>query len=395
MKKNNKKGLRTWIEIDFEAVKSNFQEFKKNINRNTKLCSVVKSNAYGHSLIDFSKEMERLGVDWLAVDSIVEGLRLRKEGIEAPILVLGHTLPEMFLDAVKGDISVTIGSFNCLEKVVSRKDLFDLKIHLKFDTGMNRQGFKESDLKKVLNTLNSNKDLKIEGLYTHFANAKKSRDRKSVENQMDIFRRMKDEVFKAGFSPFVHVSATSTVFASPEMNYDMVRVGIGMYGLWPSDDIKKHFQDKINLKRVLSWYSIVSDVKEASSGSAFGYGFTEKVSRDTRFAVIPIGYWHGYSRSLSSLSSVLIRGKRAKVLGIISMDILVVDVTDIEKVNVGDTVTLIGVDGEEEVTVEELAEKSGTTKYEMITRINPLIKRYIIKKYLQRIENHYTKVRNV
>lgn len=375
MQKNNKKGLRTWIEIDTKAIRNNFQEFKKIINKKTKICSVVKSNAYGHSLVDFSKEMEKCGVDWLAVDSVIEGLRLRKEGIETPILVLGYTLPEMFSEAVKEDISLTIGGFDNLKKAINRKELAGLKIHLKFDTGMNRQGFRESDLNKVLKILTNDKSLKVEGLYTHFANAKNPRDKRSAENQIEIFRRIKSSFFEAGFNPLIHISATSSVFVFPEINYDMVRVGIGMYGLWPSDDIKEYFQKKINLKRVFSWYSIVSDVKEAPSGSMFGYGFTEKVSRDTHFAVIPVGYWHGYSRSLSSVGHVLIQGRRAKVLGVISMDILVVDVTSIEKIKVGDRVTLIGVDGEDEITVEELALKSGTTNYEMITRINPLIKK--------------------
>ena len=161
----------------------------------------------------------------------------------------------------------------------------------------------------------------------------------------------------------------------PEAHYDMVRIGIGMYGLWPSEQTKAGAEEKLKLKRVMSWKTVVSDVKEVPAGAGVGYGFTEKISRDSKIAVLPVGYWHGYSRALSSSASVLIRGRRAKVVGLISMDITVVDVTDIKGVKVGDEATLIGNDGEEEVTPEELAKISGSSNYEFITRINPLIKK--------------------
>ncbi len=380
MKTKERKGLRTWIEIDVDAIDSNYREFRSLIPDKTKICAVVKSNAYGHYLVDFSKRMERNGVDRLAVDTVFEGLRLRKEGISVPLIVLGYTLPEMFGEASLNDISVTISGRDALKEAVRIKTLEPLKIHLKFDTGMNRQGFGEEEVLEVLRILSDNvsRGVEVEGIYTHFANAKDPDERGDTEEQIKAFERMKGHFLKTGFKPLIHACATAGAVNYSEAHYDMVRIGIGMYGLWPSERTKVCAEEKLKLKRVMSWKTVVSDVKEVPAGVGVGYGFSEKVSRDSKLAVLPIGYWHGYSRALSSSASVLIRGRRAKVIGLISMDITVVDVTDIKGVKVGDEVTLIGNDGEEEVIPEELAEISGSSNYEFITRINPLIKKFYL-----------------
>ncbi len=376
MIEKEKKGLRTWIEIDTEAIDNNFRQFRSFVPEAVKICSVVKSNAYGHYLTDFSKHMERIGADWLAVDTIPEGRRLRKEGVTLPIGVLGYTLPEMLDEASYYDISVTVSGWSALEEVLDIKR-GPLKIHLKFDTGMNRQGFKEGDLTSVLRSLQNGKDQKVEveGVYTHFADAKDPKRRESTEAQLESFEVIREKFIQAGFDPIFHASATAGALNYPEAHYDMVRIGIGMYGLWPSEQTKAGALERVKLKRAMSWKTVVSDVKEVPAGEGVGYGFTEKVSRDSKLAVLPVGYWHGYSRALSSFASALIRGRRAKVLGLISMDIMTVDVTDIKGVEVGDEVTLIGTDGEETITPEELADLSGTTNYEFMTRINPLIKK--------------------
>lgn len=378
MKRQHRKGLRTWIDIDLEAIKHNNRLFREMLEDGVRLCSVVKSNAYGHCLFDFSKQMELNGVDWLAVDTLFEGLRLRREGVEKPILVLGYTLPDNFNEAAGKGISITVFGKESLKDVLAYKGRRKLRIHLKFDTGMNRQGFREGEVEHLLRSLRGPKagNLEIEGMYTHFADAKDPSSPDNTNKQIDIFERIKKRVLEGGFKPLVHASATAGTIIFPQAHYDMVRIGIGSYGLWPSVNIKDHSWTKLPLKPVLSWKTVVADVKKAPAGSGFGYGFMEKVSRDTKFAVIPIGYWHGYSRSMSSTGNVLIRGKRAKVLGFVSMDITVVDVTDIRGIKVGDEVTIIGRDGSDEVSADELASVAGTTNYEVITRINPLIKRF-------------------
>ena len=378
MKRQYRKGLRTWIDIDLEAIRHNSSLFRGMLEDGVRLCSVVKSNAYGHCLFDFSKQMELNGVDWLAVDTLFEGLRLRREGVEKPILVLGYTLPDNFNEAAKNGISITVFGKESLKDVLAYKGRKKLRVHLKFDTGMNRQGFREGEVEHLLRALKGTgaSSLKVEGMYTHFADAKDPASLDSTHKQIEIFESIRDRVMGSGFKTIVHASATAGAIIFPQAHYDMVRVGIGSYGLWPSPEIEEYAKERLPLRPVLSWKTVVADVKKASAGSGFGYGFMEKVSRDTKFAVIPIGYWHGYSRSMSSIGSVLIRGKRAKVLGFVSMDITVVDVTDIRGVKVGDEVTIIGRDGRDEISVDEVADLAGTTNYEVITRINPLIKRF-------------------
>ena len=377
MKNNKCKGVRTWVEVDSKAIKKNLKLFRGLLGRDVKVCSVVKSNAYGHCLFDFSKVMEKYGVDWLAVDTILEGIRLRKEGVKKPILVLGYTLPENLKKAADKNISITISGRRSLKDALNYKGRKKLKIHLKFDTGMNRQGFGEGDLPYIFRVLKSKgaEKLVLEGIYTHFADAKDPNSPVNTLTQISVFERIKESFLRKGFEPMVHAAATAGTINFPDSHYNMVRIGIGFFGLWPSEKTKDHASLRIPLEPVLSWKSIVADIKKTTAGSGFGYGFTETVSKDTDFAIIPIGYWHGYPRSLSSKGEVLIRGRRAKVLGLISMDIIVVDISEIKGVRVGDEVTLLGRDGKDEVSADELAYLSGTTNYEFVTRINPLIKK--------------------
>ena len=385
---DNGTGLRTWINVDTNALAHNYEQFRSLIAGNTRLCAVVKSNAYGHSIVDYALTLDRIGVDWFAVDSLVEGERLREQGVEKPILVLGYTLPDMFAKAAEQRISVTISSVENLKKAASASlddARGDLRVHLKIDTGMHRQGVFESEIDEVIEILQSADNVKLEGLYTHFPNAKNPSEPQYTKTQLEIFERVREKVESAGFSPIKHTAASSSTIIFPESHYDMVRVGIGLYGLWPAEATKQYAKDRIPLRPILSWKTLISEVKTVPAGSRFGYGLTESVSRETRMAVLPIGYWHGYDRSLSSIGHVLIRGQRAKVLGTISMDITVVDVTGIDGVEQDDEVTLIGSDpststgqAADEVSADELAGMTGTINYEIVTRINPLIKRFYI-----------------
>lgn len=372
----NGNALRTWIDIDTNALEHNYSRIRSLLADGTRLGAVVKSNAYGHSIVDYAKAMESLGADWLLVDTLVEGIRLRESGVALPIMVLGYTLPDMYEKAVEYDISVTISSIEALRNAKKHTASSPLKVHLKLETGMHRQGIFEAEVGNAIELLRDGEYLQLEGLYTHFPNAKNPSDPTYTKKQLEIFERVRAKVTEAGFDPICHTANTGATIIYPEAHYDMVRVGIGLYGMWPAEPTKRYAEDTVPLTPILSWKTLVSEAKTVPAGSQFGYGLTESVSRETTMAVLPIGYWHGYDRSLSSIGHVLIRGQRAKVLGTISMDIVVVDVTDIEGVAQGDEVTLIGADGDDEVTADELAGMIGTINYEIVTRINPLIKRF-------------------
>ena len=373
--------LRTWVDIDRRAIRHNFKVFRQFLEKKTKILAVVKSNAYGHNITEFSKELSLLRVDVLGVDSLLEALAIRREKIDTPILVLGHTLPSMVEDARKKDIAITVSSFDMLThlygKTKSRKPLL---VHIKIDTGMHRQGFQLHELPKLITFLlgqKNNKAVKVEGLYTHFAEAKNPRSGDSTRRQIDELHTWIEAFTRSGFSPVVHASATAGTLLYPQAHFDMVRIGIGMYGLWPSTDIEQFYaQKKEKLEPVLSWKAVVSEVKDVRKGERVGYDFTEMLTRDTTLAVIPVGYWHGLPRALSSKGRVLIHGRSARILGRVTMGMIVVDVTDIKGVRSGDIAVLLGKDGEEEIKAQELALFSGTTQYEIVTRLNPLMKRF-------------------
>ena len=380
MNKELRKGLRTWIEIDKKAIKHNYDVFRSLIPQKSKLLAVVKSNAYGHSLIDFSKEIVKNGADFLGVDSIVEGLALRREGIKTPILVLGYTLPELFFDAIEKNISITVSSFDTISEIkkLDKKIKDKIKVHIKVDTGMCRHGFLLQDMNKVIREIKSLKNIEVEGLFTHFSTAKDPAFPNYTKKQIKEFNIWVEAFKKAGFNPIVHASATSGTIVFPEAIFDIVRVGIGLYGVWPSRETENAFSNKFSLKPVLSWKTIIGEIKKVSKGSRVGYDGTEILEKDSTIAICPVGYWHGFLRELSCKAKVLVKGKKAKVLGRVCMDIIMIDISDIKGVRVGDEVVIIGKSGKEQIDVDEISSIISGSSYEFLTRINPLIKKFYL-----------------
>ena len=379
------KGLRTWIEIDKSAAENNYKIFRKLTRqpaaKNCLLMAVVKSNAYGHGLVDFSRLMQKLGADWFGVDSVVEALALRKAGIKKNILVFGYTLPERLKEAAKNNISLTISGPSHLQSIgiASRQFSRPLKIHLKVDTGMRRQGFQVAELAKAVNLLKKMKNkIKVEGLYTHFAAAKNPSFPADTLKQIKLFEEAIKILKSFGFNPIKHAAATSGTIIFPQSHYDLVRIGIGLYGLWPSKETQAAFSDKINLKPVLTWKTIIGEIKNAAKGDRIGYDFTETFSKPAKIAILPIGYWHGFPRALSSIGRVLIKGKPARVLGRVSMDMICVDISNIKNAKIGDEAIIIGKDGKNVISADDIADLANTTSYEILTRLNPLIKRIYI-----------------
>ncbi len=375
MREVDHKGIRTWIEVDKKSLEANYKVFRNLIGKDCKLMTVAKSNAYGHGFVDYAHHFENLGTDWIGIDSIVEGMKLRKNGIKTPMLVLGYTLPEVFVEAAENNISITVSNFECLESLARFESDHKPKVHIKVDTGMHRQGFFLEEMEKVLELLKRNSSIKFEGLYTHFAAAKNPAFPGDTKKQIEEFDKVIKIVQEAGFNPIKHAAATSGTIIFPESRYDMVRIGIGLMGLWSSPETRSAFEDHISLSPALSWKTIISEIKLVKKGERIGYGFTELLRRDSKIAILPVGYWHGFKWSLSSIGHVIIRGKKARVSGKVSMDMITIDITDIKDAKVGDVVTLIGSDGKSEIDVDEMALLSSSYNYEVITQLNPLMKR--------------------
>ncbi len=352
-------------------LKRNVTFFRRHIGVETKLLAVVKSNAYGHGLVDFSKQAVALGVDWLGVDSVVEALKLRKNGVRKPILILGYTLPERYREAAKAKVRITVST---LEGIRIAKECGAV-FHLKVDTGMHRQGFLPKDFAKALSELARLQipRRQFEGLYTHLAAPGNDKFRQETEVQLAAFREISELVRKAGYRPLTHASATLGSLRFPEEHFDMVRVGMGLYGFLP-DGHRNHSFSRI--QPILSWRTRISELKRLPKGEAVGYDFTHRLLRDSTLAICPVGYWHGLPRVLSNTGSVLILGKRAPIVGRVSMDMIMADITDIPSARVGSVVTIIGSSGKERIEVEEIARLAGTSGYEIITRLNPLMKKF-------------------
>ena len=397
------KGLRTWIEIDKKAVAHNYLAFRDYLDKNSlenktiervKILSVVKSNAYGHSLIEFAQEQVKLGADFLGVDSVIEAITLRKVGIKIPILVLGYTLPEMIDEAAKKNISITISNFESLKAVIEAN--VKIRIHIKIDTGMYRHGFMPDEILEVIKKLKNNNpsqtksqfdgagNIIVEGLYTHFSMAKDPIYPTQTKLQAEKFQKCRNAFLKVGFTPICHASATSGMLVFKDAYFDMVRIGIGLYGVWPSAETKLYFEKSFSLKPVLSWKTIIAETKKVNKDSRVGYDGTAVIKKDSVLAICPIGYWHGYPRALSNVGYVLVSGEKAKVVGRVCMDIIVIDITGIKNVKVGDEVVIIGKSRNptsairREITADEISLLLGASTYELLTRINPLIKRFYI-----------------
>ncbi|MBI2057522.1 MAG: alanine racemase [Candidatus Yanofskybacteria bacterium] len=367
--------LKTWVEVSKRNLEHNIKTIKS-LTGDKLLMGVVKSNAYGHGLVETAKLFLKYGVDWLGVDNVDEAVLLRKAKINSPVLVLGYTPVALFSLAARYKIKLTLYG----EEIFNQPSKFKkgIDFHLKIDTGMSRQGVLVSDLPIFLSNLKNFPEIKIEGVFTHFANADNLSDPSYPRQQLANFREALEIIKRFDITPkIIHAAATTGLFALPEAMFDMVRVGVAFYGLWPSQEFKNRFSS-FNLKPALNWKTRIVQIKKIPKGTPVGYGITEKVKKDSLIALLPIGYYDGYFRALSSIGEVLVSGRRCKILGRISMNLSVVDVSAVNGAKVGDEMVLIGQMGGERVTAEEIAKKLGTISYEVVSRINPLLPRIYI-----------------
>lgn len=376
---------RTWAQIDLDAIKHNYLQIRNNISDKSMLLCVIKADAYGHGAVALAKEYERLGADWFAVSNLEEAFQLRKNGIKKPILILGYTPANMAYELSRLNISQAVFSEEYAKDLsnYAAKNNVKVKIHLKIDTGMSRIGFvfkskeENSDTIEELIRVCKLENLITEGIFTHFAVA--DEPGKSIETtngQFSAFTDICEILKKNGIEIKIrHCSNSGGILNYPKMNLDMVRAGIILYGLFPSD----YVQNKLDLRPAMSLKTVISQVKTVPKGTAVSYGGTFITPRKTRIATVPIGYADGYLRALSSKASMLVNGKKAPVIGRICMDQAMLDITDIENVKENTVVTVFGKDGDVEIKVEDIANIANTINYEILCLISKRIPRIYIK----------------
>ncbi|MCI9536955.1 MAG: alanine racemase [Eubacterium sp.] len=375
---NDKKRYdRTYAQIDLGAIRHNIAVERARVGADVKIMAVIKANAYGHGDIEVAEALDDQ-VDAYGVAIPEEALKLRKNGVKKMLLILGYSGKDWFEDIIQEGISQTVYSYSMAKQLSDTAVNMgkSAKIHIKIDTGMSRIGFMPvKDNIDVIRAIRELPGIEIEGAFTHFARADEETSeaaREPFEKYM-IFLR---ELEKRGVHiPIRHAANSASIIQFPESQLDMVRSGITTYGLYPSEKVSR---DILHLNPALQWKSQVSFVKRIHPGTSVGYGGTFTASRETVVATIPVGYADGVKRDLSGKGHVLIRGQYAPILGKICMDQFMVDVTEIDGVSEGDTVTLIGTDGEHVISVEEVAALSHSFNYEYVCGISERVPRKYI-----------------
>jgi alanine racemase len=356
---------RTWVEISQSALKKNIVNYTKILPDETSIMAVVKANAYGHDLRIVSDIAIDSGIDELAVFTIEDALVIREKHKYVPILMLNQ-IAENELDlAVKYNIDITVASINSLKNIINYKKSKDLLINLKIDTGLSRQGFLLEELPLVVQILKSNEHINITGLYTHLIGAESQKFDTHTQKQSNEINIWQDELNAIGYYPLVHISATAGFLMHSNLSYDCVRVGIGLYGLWPSSEVKEKNIKKLNLYPVLSWKTRINQVKKIKKGDVVGYDATFVANSDMTIAIIPIGYFDGLPRSLSNKGYMLCGGTKCQILGRVMMNMCVIDASHLKNPKMGDEVVIIGKQKNNIITAEEIADMSDTINYEI------------------------------
>ena len=372
---------RTWADINMDAIDHNFRAIRNALKPGVKMCCVVKADAYGHGAPMVAREYQRLGADWFAVSNLEEAIQLRRCAITRPILILGYTPPQNAEELSELNISQTVLSLDYARQLsrYAQEANVTVNIHLKVDTGMSRIGFLYQNPARDGASLDEMENaarlpgLAPEGIFTHFA---VSDDGDQGENftlaQYDCFRKAVEAMEARGLHFAVrHCANSGAVLDYPELQLDMVRPGIILYGMEPSESIRQ----PLDLQPAMELKTVISQKKEIPAGATVSYGRTFTASQGTVVATVPIGYADGYPRHFSGKAQMLVRGKRAPIIGRVCMDQLMLDVTDIPGVEEGDVVTVFGRDGEAFLPVDELAALNDTIHYEMVCLVGKRVPR--------------------
>jgi len=373
----------TWCEIDRDALMSNIRQLRQLMARGPALAPVVKANAYGHGLEIAAGAFVEAGADWLCVNTLYEAERLRDAGFTLPLYVLGYVPAQDVAHAIALDCDLVVYDpdiAHAASLAARAADKGPARLHLKLETGNNRQGLSTDDALRLARTIHADLNLALAGLSTHFADVEDTTDHTFADLQQNRFQRFVEQLSAEGISAErLHMSNSAAAILWPEVHLDLVRAGIACYGMWPSTESYVSAvvagRAEVHLTPALCWKTRVVQVKEVRAGDYVGYGRSYRATHSTRLAILPVGYYDGYDRGLSNLAHVLIRGRRAPIRGRVCMNIVAVDTTHISGVCAGDEVVLLGSQGAEAITAEQIAGWSGTINYEVTTRINDRVPR--------------------
>ena len=376
---------RTWAEINLDAIDHNYQSIRSAVDPRSKICCVVKADAYGHGVPIVARELEKMGADWFAVSNMEEAVQLRRCGIKRPILILGYTPPQMAEKLSELDIAQTVFSLRYGQEL-SENALsagVTVRIHIKVDSGMSRIGFLYQDLNRDRKALDEIETvcrlpgLIPEGIFTHFSVSDDGEDGEYFTlQQYGCFKEAIEDLQNRGILfQLRHCSNSGAVMDYGELSLDMVRPGIILYGLSPSEKMRK----QLDLIPAMELKTVISMIKSVEPGTSVSYGREFVTDRPTTLATVPIGYADGYPRLLHNRADMLVCGKRAKVVGRVCMDQLMLDITGIPEAREGMTVTVFGRDGEEILPVDELAALNGTIHYEMVCLVGKRVPRIYLR----------------
>ncbi|MFZ2151855.1 MAG: alanine racemase [Minisyncoccia bacterium] len=366
----------SWLEISKSALLHNFKQLKQNLSPKTKTLCVVKGNAYGHDLKNVVEILNKLNPGFYGVFDIQDALIIRKSNKKVPILVMCPSEINFIPLAITHNLSLSVSSNEVLAQIIKKKLSKPLKIHLCIETGLGRDGVPFEELSRTLALIHNKKNIVIEGLYTHFSGAESRQFDMLTRVQITKLLEWESAIQNLGIKPITHASGTAGSFLGKQFQLDMCRIGLGLYGLWPSDETK-NLAKKI-LKPALSWKTKVADIKELPKNHGIGYDVSFITDKPTKVAVVPVGYYDGIPRAATNKAWMLVQGKKVPLRGKVMMNMCVLEVSNLD-VKIGDEVVVIGTQGKSRVTTEEWAEWSGTINYEIVTKINPLLPRKLVK----------------
>ena len=372
----------SWIEVSESRLLQNLETFRSVIGADTNLMVVVKSNAYGHGLETVARAIGDR-TDWFGVDALEEARVVDEVAPGKPILILGRSKLEHASEIVQRDFRQVIYRRDMAEALSSAAGQQGKRahIHLKVETGTNRQGIPMAELAEFAQSVARLPHAEIEGVYTHFANIEDTQDTSFAQMQLARFNEALGQLRNVDVEPQqVHGAATAGILLYPEIHFTMVRLGIGAYGVWPSRETQVAARKRgrrVTLQPVITWKTQIAQLKKIDAGEYVGYGLSFQAGRPTALAIIPVGYYEGYDRKLSNAGRALIQGKYVPVVGRVAMNMTMLDVTDVNA-ELDDEVVLLGCQGDTQITADELADKMGTISYEVLSRINPLLERKLV-----------------
>lgn len=380
----------SFIELSKSALQKNIRYLKKRVGKGTEIASVIKGNAYGHGINEFLPMAETCGIKYFCVSDAHEAEIAMKIKKKTSNIIIMYMIENSEIEwAIENDVQLYVFEFDRLNNAIeiAKRIKKKAKIHVEFETGMNRTGFNYFETRELRDVLTDNLDyIDIIGFSTHYAGAESIANYKRIMEQKDHFDNILNDLREYGLTAkYNHGAASAATLTYTEMQMDMVRVGIAQYGFWPSEETRMYnlLSDDVKftvdpLKRVLRWVSTVMNIKSIPAGQFIGYGNSYLTTKETKIAIVPVGYSHGYSRSLSNLGHVLIAGKKAQIVGMVNMNMIIVDITNNNGVKKGDEVVLIGKQGKRYISVKSFSDLSNYVNYEMLTKLSAQIPRIVV-----------------